>query len=476
MDRGILMHISSLPSPYGIGNLGKEAFRFADFLRDSGQTLWQILPLNPTGFGDSPYQSVSAFAGNPYFVDIDTLVAEGLLTLEETENYFFGENPSRVDYERLFFYRFPLLRCAFFRFVSNAEYIRFTEENAFWLDDYALFMAIKEKNHYKSREDWDLPLKNRDGSVLSQCRKDLKQTIDFYKFIQFKFFEQWGKLKKYANDNGIKIIGDMPIYVASDSAEVWAFSELFELDGHKNPESVACCPPDKCFKNGQLWGNPLYNWENMKKDGYLWWRRRLALAQKMYDALRIDHFCGFFEYYSVPSHAKTAEGAVLKKAPGEDFFSCITKDLHIKIIAENLGKYCPRAEESIKKYGFCGMDVLQLLTDFKNESAVFSPKNAAYTGTHDNDTITGWYESLSTRKRRAVRKIFGIKRLDNPTQVLIKSTLTSGAELAVIPIQDYLGMGSTERMNTPSIVGGNWLVRIRKEELTPRLSAYIKSF
>lgn len=476
MDRGILMHISSLPSPYGIGNLGKEAFRFADFLRDSGQTLWQILPLNPTGFGDSPYQSVSAFAGNPYFVDIDTLVAEGLLTLEETENYFFGENPSRVDYERLFFYRFPLLRCAFFRFVSNAEYIRFTEENDFWLDDYALFMAIKEKNHYKSREDWDLPLKNRDGSVLLQYRKDLKQTIDFYKFIQFKFFEQWGKLKKYANDNGIKIIGDMPIYVASDSAEVWAFSELFELDGHKNPESVACCPPDKCFKNGQLWGNPLYNWENMKKDGYLWWRRRFALAQKMYDALRIDHFCGFFEYYSVPSHAKTAEGAVLKKAPGEDFFSCITKDLHIKIIAENLGKYCPRAEESIKKYGFCGMDVLQLLTDFKNESAVFSPKNAAYTGTHDNDTITGWYESLSTRKRRAVRKIFGIKRLDNPTQVLIKSTLTSGTELAVIPIQDYLGMGSTERMNTPSTVGGNWLVRIRKEELTPRLSAYIKSF
>lgn len=476
MDRGILMHISSLPSPYGIGNLGKEAFRFADFLRDSGQTLWQILPLNPTGFGDSPYQSVSAFAGNPYFVDIDTLVAEGLLTLEETENYFFGENPSRVDYERLFFYRFPLLRCAFFRFVSNAEYIRFTEENAFWLDDYALFMAIKEKNHYKSREDWDLPLKNRDGSVLLQYRKDLKQTIDFYKFIQFKFFEQWGKLKKYANDNGIKIIGDMPIYVASDSAEVWAFSELFELDGHKNPENVACCPPDKCFKNGQLWGNPLYNWENMKKDGYLWWRRRFALAQKMYDALRIDHFCGFFEYYSVPSHAKTAEGAVLKKAPGEDFFSCITKDLHIKIIAENLGKYCPRAEESIKKYGFCGMDVLQLLTDFKNESAVFSPKNAAYTGTHDNDTITGWYESLSTRKRRAVRKIFGIKRLDNPTQVLIKSTLTSGAKLAVIPIQDYLGMGSTERMNTPSTVGGNWLVRIRKEELTPRLSAYIKSF
>lgn len=476
VNKGILMHISSLPSPYGIGNLGKEAFDFVDFLEKAGQGYWQILPQNPTGFGDSPYQSASAFAGNPYFVDIDALLEEGLLEKAEVDNYFFGENPERVDYERLFFYRFPLLRCAFFRFKPDKAYEKFVEENAFWLEEYALFMALKEQNHYQCWQSWSEELKSRDRCVIEKCRHELKSTIDFYKFIQFKFFEQWYKLKNYANGKGIKIIGDMPIYVAMDSSEVWSERELFMIDENNNPKMAACLPPDSIFKEGQLWGNPIYNWDRMSKTGYKWWINRFNEAQKMYDMVRIDHFCGFFEYYSVDVQAHDAKKFSVHKGPGEDLFDKIKDILRVGVIAENLGVDSPAAEAAVDKYGFLEMNILQLSIDYKNKALKRAENDAAYTGNHDNDTILGWYESLSENKRRTVRKIFNMKRFDDPREVLIKSVLESNAKLKIIPIQDYLGCTSSERMNIPSTVGGNWLFRVRKEAITEELAEYIKNF
>lgn len=473
-NRGILMHISSLPSPYGIGNLGKEAYNFIDFLELSNQKFWQILPQNPTGFGDSPYQSSSAFAGNPYFIDIDALIEEGLLLQSEADNYFFGANPESVDYEKMFFYRFPLLRCAFFRFKPNILYEDFVSENSYWLEDYALFMALKEQNHYQSWQTWDESLKNRDKDALAECRTNLKHIIDFYKFIQFKFFEQWHKLKNYACKKGIKIIGDMPIYISADSADIWANRELFEIDENNNPKRVACQPPHPLFKEGQLWGNPLYNWDKMKENDYEWWARRFSLAEEMYDIIRIDHFYGFFEYYSTHPSERTAKNFSTHQGPGEDFFNKL--NLRNNIIAENLGIHSPAAERAINKYGFFGMHILQNSVDFKNQSASLPANDAAYTGNHDNNTILGWYEGLSENKRRIVRKIFNIKKHDNISKLFIDAVLKTNAPLKIIPIQDYLNYPEAKRMNTPSTIGGNWLFRVKKDALCSDLAEYIKSF
>jgi len=476
LNRGILMHISSLPSPYGIGNLGKESYNFVDFLASSGQSYWQILPQNPTGFGDSPYQSSSAFAGNPYFIDIDTLIEEGLLKKDETDNYFFGDNPEKIDYEKLFFYRFPLLRCAFFRFKPDNIYNAFIEENAYWLEEYALFMALKEQNHYQCWQSWDEKLKNRDEETLSQLKEKLKNTIDFYKFIQFKFFEQWYRLKAYANSRGIKIIGDMPIYVAMDSAETWSERKLFLIDENNNPKRVACLPPDSNFKSGQLWGNPIYNWENMRADDYKWWKNRFLLAQKMYDLIRIDHFCGFFEYYSVDTSAHDAKNFSVHKGPGEDFFDKMKDSLKIDVIAENLGVECHDAEIAMKKYGFFGMNILQFSTDFKSGVIKAPGTDVAYTGNHDTNTLMGWFDSLSSKKQQIIRKILNIKKQDDIKTALIASVLRTDAPIKIIPLQDYLGHSSEKRMNIPSTLGGNWLFRATKEELNENLGKYIKSF
>lgn len=471
-NRGILMHISSLPSPYGIGNLGKEAFEFVDFLKRSGQSFWQILPQNPTGFADSPYQSVSAFAGNPYFVDIDALIEEGLLEKSEVENYFFGDDEEKIDYGKLFFYRFPLFRCAYFRFKPDKAYEQFVLENAFWLEEYALFMALKEQNHYQCWQSWEENLRNRDEDTLNESKEKLKSTIDFYKFIQFKFFEQWYKLKNYANSKGIKIIGDMPIYVAMDSAETWSERELFQIDENNNPKNVACLPPDEMFKSGQIWGNPVYNWDKMREHGYEWWIKRFKQAEKMYDMVRIDHFCGFFEYYTVDASAHDAKKFSVHNGPGYDLFDKIKEDLKVGIIAENLGVDSPEADAAVKKYGFLGMNILQLSVDYKNKTVIKPQNDAAYTGNHDNDTILGWYEALSGNKKRIVKRIFNIK--NNPCEMLIKAVLESNAPIKIIPIQDYLGYGSEKRMNIPSTVGGNWLFRMKKEVLNKELEEYIK--
>ncbi len=475
-NRGILMHISSLPSPYGIGNLGKEAYEFVDFLKRAGQDYWQILPQNPTGFGDSPYQSASAFAGNPYFIDIDALLQEGLLEKSEVDNYFFGGNRERVDYGKIFFYRYPLLRCAYFRFSPNREYEKFIKENAYWLDEYALFMALKEDNHYQSWLTWEDDIKNRDKKTIRKARIRLKKIINFYKFVQYKFFEQWEKLKAYANSQGIKIIGDMPIYVAMDSAEVWSDRKLFMIDDENHPQGVAAYPRDGGYINGQVWGNPLYNWDEMKKQNFKWWVMRFGQAQKMYDLIRIDHFCGFFKYYSVEENAHDARGAAVHQAPGEELFSKVAPTLNVDVIAENMGISSPEMKRVMDKYHFMGMNILQLEVDLKTGERKLPGHDGAYTGNHDNNTILGWYNSLSENKKRVLRRTLGIKAKDNPVRGMISAVLNTNAPLKIIPIQDYLEKDREKRMNIPCTVGGNWVYRVKKEELTGELADYIRGF
>lgn len=465
--RGILMHISSLPSCYGIGNLGKEAYRFVDFLAEGGQEFWQILPQNPTGYADSPYQSVSAFSGNPYFIDIDRLIEKGLLEKEEADNYFFGDNPKRVDFEKIFFYQYPLLRCAFFRFIPDGEYDEFLKKNSFWLDEYALFMTIKEKNHYKSWLEWEEPLKNRDKDAIEDIKKVYGKTIDFYKFLQYEFFKEWYELKEYANKKGIKIIGDIPIYVAEDSVDLWANRENFQFFENGRLRRVAATP-------SEVWGNPIYNWEYMKKDDYSWWKKRFSMAEEMYDMVRIDHFGGFFEYYSVDGDSRDLRKIQRHQGPGEDIF----KEIPIKcgVIAENLGVVPKECEEVMGKFGFLGMNILQFSVDFKEKKINYRENEVFYTGNHDNNTVLGWYESLSENKKRALRKSLGIKPSDDFVEAAIRSVLESNSQIAIIPIADYLKEGSSERMNTPSTVGGNWLYRVKKEEFSPNLLQFIKKF
>lgn len=465
--KGILMHISSLPSEYGIGNLGKSAYEFVDFLVESGQKYWQILPQNPTGYADSPYQSVSAFAGNPYFIDIDRLIEAGLIKKEEADNYFFGKNPKRVDFEKIFFYRYPLLRCAYKRFSPDGEYKSFLEENAFWIEDYALFMAIKEKNHFKSWFEWEEPLKNRDEDAISKIKKDYEKTIDFYRFLQYEFFKDWYNLKEYANKCGIEIIGDIPIYVAADSADVWANKENFDHIENGRLKLVAATP-------WEVWGNPLYNWPQMEKDGFSWWKKRFSMAEKMYDMVRIDHFGGFFEYYSVDGDSRDLRKVQKHKGQGETLFEKIP--IKCGIIVENLGVNPKECDSVMEKYGFLGMNILQFSVDFKENKLNYRKNEVFYTGNHDNNTIVGWYESLSERKKQTVRKLFGIKKSQNIGKELISEVLKSDSQIAIIPIQDYLGEGASERMNIPSTVGGNWLYRVEKEELNPKLAQFIKEF
>lgn len=472
-DKGILMHISSLPSPYGIGSLGKKAYEFVDFLKAAGQTLWQILPQNPTGYGDSPYQSASAFAGNPYFIDIDMLIEEKLFTKEQCDNYFFGSDCERVDYEKLFFYRYPLLRSAFFKFIPDEKYCKFVKKNQYWLEEYALFMALKEKNHYQSRIFWDKPQKMHDEKSLAAIKEQYAQIIEFYKFVQYKFFEQWFALKKYANKNGIKIIGDMPIYVAMDSAEVWSEKSLFMINEKDEPKGVACSVPDD-HGYAQIWGNPLYNWEEMEKDGYKWWKSRFLMAGEMYDIIRIDHFCGFFEYYSVPYGAKDTGKIKALKGPGKEFFKKIGAE-KFEIIAENLGNDTDELKSAMAELGFSGMNIMEHKCNLKTLSWQVSENDAVYTSTHDDNTLMGWYESLSANKRKALGKLFNISHNDDVSGKLISGALGKGAKYKIVPIQDYLGYSGEKRMNTPGTLGGNWLFRVKEEVINRKLADYIKN-
>ena len=475
------MHISSLPSDYGIGTMGKEAYRFIDFLNKSGQKYWQVLPVNPTSYGDSPYQSPSAFAGNPYFIDPEILIEKGLLKKNEVENYYFGASETEIDYYLLFQNRYPMLRTAYSRFEKDEEFDDFCDENAFWLDEFALFMAIKEENHYRSWIYWDEPFKTHDPETMKMTRERLSHTIDFYKFLQFEFFSQWSKMKKYANENGVEIIGDMPIYVALDSAEVWSMPYLFELDEEHMPINVAGCPPDAFSEKGQLWGNPLYKWDEMEKTGFAWWIERLKISSELFDKLRIDHFRGFESYYAIEYGNEDATEGSWKKGPGMKLFEKIKEKLgDVDIIAEDLGFLTQEVYDLLRDSGYPGMKVMQFAFDPWGDSA-YLPHNhvpgcVLYTGTHDNDTTLGWYRGLNEAEKSFVDLYLRIKDEKEAVDAVIGATLASVAETVVIPIQDYLGLGSEARMNTPSTLGGNWQFRIEKKDVNDKISEKIRKF
>lgn len=476
----ILMHISSLPSNYGIGKLGKSAYDFVDFLVESGVKCWQILPLSPTSYGDSPYSSYSCYAGNPYFIDFEQLKQEGLLKKTDYENIKWQDTPNSVNYTKIYNNCFKVLRIAYksYKHELSSLYHKFVAENKDWLDDYALFMSLKFKNNGLPWYEWDNKLAMRDEKALETAKKELAKDIELFKFIQYKFYKQWYTLKKYANNRGIEIIGDMPIYVAYDSVDVWANPELFCLDKNKKPLDVAGCPPDDFSPTGQLWGNPLYDWEYHKKQNFEWWLNRISYASKIYDTVRIDHFRGFESYYAIPYGNETAEIGEWRKAAGKELFETVKEKLgDINIIAEDLGFITPEVRELLDYTGFPGMKVLQFgFSDSENEHLPhnFTTSNCiAYTGTHDNETLKGWVGEMSKDTVKFCKEYLNIiKRKDIPWAV-IRSAWSSVAQIAVAQMQDFLDSDASGRMNTPSTLGDNWQFRTKSEDFNIKLAKKI---
>lgn len=485
---GILCPISSLPSPYGIGCFSKEAYQFVDFLKKAGQKYWQILPIGQTSYGDSPYQSFSTFAGNPYFICLEALIQEGLLTEEECNLCDFGNDPMYVDYGKLYEQRYVLLKKAFKRsnVANNPKFQKFLIDNQDWLDDYSFFMALKHYFHDVSWIQWPKEVRMRDTEVLQDYRVKLKNNIEFYEYIQFLFFHQWDKLKQYGNQKGIKIIGDIPIYVAFDSADAWANPELFQFDEDRKPVAVAGCPPDGFSKTGQLWGNPLYQWEYHEGTNYQWWVRRMEACYRLYDVIRIDHFRGFDEYYSIPASAKTAEHGHWKSGPGMKLMNVIQKKLgNVEIIVEDLGYINDSVRELVAQSGFPNMKVLEFAFDIRDSSgpSEYLPYNydkncVVYTGTHDNETLAGWLENLSLEELEQIDRYLGCSKMKKIDRLrgMIRLAQSSTANLCVIPIQDYLGLGNEARMNKPSTIGNNWKWRLLREQMTDALALEIKDY
>lgn len=468
---GVLLPIFSLPSKYGIGCFSKEAYQFIDRLKAAGQSYWQILPLGPTGYGDSPYQSFSTFAGNPYFIDLETLTGEGLLTAQECEYVCERIREDKIDYEKIYKIRFQILEKAFSRFGENDEYRAFVSENQFWLEDYSLYMAIKDRNGGVSWNEWEEPLKNKESQAIENAKAELSRQIAFYKFQQYEFDRQWKRLRSYANENGIEIIGDIPIYVAFDSADTWSAPEMFRFNDALEPIDVAGCPPDGFSQTGQLWGNPLYDWEYHKKTGYDWWIRRIEHCFRLYDVVRIDHFRGFDEYYAVPYGEKTAVHGKWMPGPGIELFRTLEEKIGRKrIIAEDLGFLTPSVIQLLKESGFPGMKVLQFAFDSREDSNylphTYTRNCVVYTGTHDNDTTKGWYHTAAGSTRQFAKEYMYKPRLDEDTLAgdFIAMAMGSAADLCIVPMQDYLGLGSDARINTPSTLGGNWEWRMKPGE------------
>ena len=476
---GVLLPVASLPSAYGIGCFSKEAYEFVDRLRDAGQSCWQILPMGPTSYGDSPYQSFSTFAGNPYFIDPCDLVERGYITKHACDSYDFGDDPEYVDYEKIYKSRFLLLREAWknSRIAEDEGFQKFVRENSSWLNDYALYMAVKASFDNVCWIEWDEDIRTRKPAALKAYRKKFAEEIEFYQFQQYMFRVQWDRLKAYANEKGIEIIGDIPIYVAFDSADAWASPELFQFDEDCRPTAVAGVPPDAFSATGQLWGNPLYDWEYHKKTGYKWWMQRLTACYQMYDIVRIDHFRAFDEYYAIPADAKTAVTGEWRPGPGYELFKTMKRKLGEKqVIAEDLGLLTPSVLELVQKTGYPGMKVLQFAFN-ANEESDYLPHNyqkncVVYTGTHDNDTLLGWYGTLDRRDREYCNMYLGITGggKDELTGAFIRSAFSSVADLAVIPMQDYLGLGAEARINTPSTLGGNWQWRMLPGAFTGELA------
>ena len=479
---GVLLPVASLPSKYGIGSFSEEAYRFVDFLALASQTYWQVLPMGPTGYGDSPYQSFSTYAGNPYFIDLEELASKGWLTKRELSAA--ERKDLKIDYEKIYLTRFKLLKKAYERsgIEKDPDYAEFVKENAFWLEDYALFMAIKEEYRGKAFSEWEEKIRLHKKEAIKTFLADEKnvKTSGSYRFMQYLFYRQWEKLKAYANEKGIKIIGDIPIYVAFDSADTWANPELFRLDKKNVPLAVAGCPPDYFSATGQLWGNPLYRWEYHKETGYAWWLKRLEFCYKLYDVVRIDHFRGFDEYYSIPYGDPTAEFGHWEKGPGYELFDEMKKKLGKRpIIAEDLGFLTPSVLRLVKKCGYPGMKILEFAFD-SSEDNDYLPHNyekncVVYTGTHDNDTVFGWYSTLKKKDRDYLKEYLGCRNAKNLNWDLIRLAMSSVADTCIIPMQDYLGLGSEARINTPSVLGGNWDWRMPEGALTDELAEKIKN-
>lgn len=480
---GMLLPIASLPSPYGIGGFSKEAYEFIDLLEETGQKLWQILPLGPTSYGDSPYQSFSTFAGNPYFIDLDTLAEKGWLTKEACEASDYGDNESYIDYGRIYNSRFVLLKQAFLNsdILSDEKFTEFCKANQHWLPDYALYMALKNQNDGKSWIEWEEEIRLRKPEAIECYKRELEEECNFYKFLQYEFHEQWTKVKEYAHKKGIQIVGDVPIYVAFDSADTWANPELFQLDEKNLPLGVAGCPPDAFSATGQLWGNPLYNWAYHKKTGYDWWLKRIAYCFDLYDIVRIDHFRGFDEYYSIPYGDETAVNGHWEKGPGMDLFNTVKEKLgELDIIAEDLGFLTESVFQLLKDSGYPGMKVLQFAFDPSEDSDYLTYKYqrncVVYTGTHDNDTTAGWFEKLSDGDKEVALRYMNSFYTPKEEQHwdLIALAMRSTADTCIIPVQDFLGLGSEARINMPSTLGDNWKWRMTKGAFSEELKEKIR--
>ncbi|MGM9603784.1 MAG: 4-alpha-glucanotransferase [Faecousia sp.] len=475
---GILMHITSLPGKYGVGTMGEQAYKFVDFLKKAGQSAWQILPLTPTGFGDSPYQSCSTFAGNHYLIDLPTLVKEGLLTEKDLEGIQWNITEDKVDFGLLYLSRLKVLRCAYARFTPDEAYEAFCTENSSWLPDFTLFMALKNKFGGKPWYEWEEKLKFRDPDSIWAARGELKEEIGFFSFVQYLFFRQWTALHDYAKKNGICIIGDVPIYVPRDSVEVWSSPELFQMDEKLDPKAVAGCPPDAFSADGQLWGNPLYRWDVLAADGYSWWIRRLAAAGKLYDVVRMDHFRAFAGYWSVPFGDKTARGGRWITGPGMEFIHAVKKALpELRLIAEDLGYLTQDVLDLRDESGYPGMKVLQFAFDSREPSDylphTYTANSVCYTGTHDNMTTRQWLETGTPEMQTYATEYMRLSKEEGLVWGVIRTAMSSVADTCVIPLQDYLDLGSDARMNFPGTTNSNWTWRAKDGMITDTLAEKI---
>ena len=490
---GVIMHIASLPGKFGIGTFGKEAYEYVEFLYKSGMRYWQILPLGQTGYGDSPYQSFSAFAGNPYFIDFDILKDEGILSKAEYINENYGDNEEYIDYGLLFNIKYIVLRRAYENFKKSHNFLlkeyfeSFKEENNWWLDNYSLYMAVKGKFNLASWQEWDDDIKKRRPEAIELYRNELSDEIEFWSFIQFLFFKQWNELKSYANEKGIKIIGDMPIYVAEDSADVWSNPEAYLIyEETLKPISIAGCPPDAFSETGQLWGNPLYDWNYMEKTGYKWWIKRVEESLKIYDVVRIDHFRGFESYWEIPYGDTTAINGEWVKGPGIKLFNAIKESLgEINVIAEDLGFLTNEVKEFLEETGFPGMKVLQFAFDEREESNylphTYTNNCIAYTGTHDNDTFRGWFELTGNKSDvKYCKEYLALTEEEGYNWGFIRGAWASVADVSIALMQDFLNLGNETRVNFPSTLGGNWRWRIKEgsynTELADKIYKYTKMY
>ena len=480
---GVLMHITSLPGQFGIGTFGKSAYDFVDFLEETKQTYWQILPLTTTSYGDSPYQSFSAVAGNLNLIDFSLLKEDGLLEESDYVNVNFGENPEKVDYALLFEARRPILEKAVANTSKNnevlAEIEKFEAENSSWLADYAEYMAIKESFGYKSFIHWDEDIKKGEQAAREKYRIELQDSIRYYTVTQYFFFKQWLALKEYANEKGIKIIGDMPIYVSADSVEMWTMPELFKVDANNEPFYVAGCPADDFSPTGQLWGNPIYDWEKHKEQGFSWWIYRVQESFKIYDVLRIDHFKGFSDFWQIDKDAENAVNGTWEAGPGIELFQKIKEQLgDLPIVAENLGFIDAKAEKLLDDSGYPGMKILQFAfpgEDNLDRPHHYTQNSVAYTGTHDNDVVNGWYEKLSESEKELVSEYLNRRGDETITEAMIRGIYSSVSDYAIVTMQDLLDKDATSRMNVPSTVGGNWEWRMLAEDLTEERKEFLRN-